>query len=222
MTAATEATNHWLAIVDAGNFADSWKNTAQVIKLGVTETDWVVDLDAIRGKVGKTTMRELKTAEFSTTVRGAPSTGEYVTILYLTKFANAPLAMETLVVTQGSGRRMAHRRLQYRQGSRNNLHLAVQIHVRTHLEHPPQARQGSRRHRRLRGELQDHEQGGVRHRAQLPDRYAWLRSRGAFVSRVHQAPRTDRPRHGRHRTAPRFRARSSSSIRCRRRSTSAR
>jgi hypothetical protein len=98
--AATEATNRWLAIVDAGNLADSWKDTAQVIKLGVTETDWVVDLNAIRGKLGKTTMRELKAAQFSTTIRGAPSTGEYVTISYLTKFANMPLATETLVVSK--------------------------------------------------------------------------------------------------------------------------
>jgi Protein of unknown function (DUF4019) len=100
VTAATEATNHWLAIVDAGKFADSWKDTASVIKLGVTETEWVVDLDAIRGRVGKTTMRELKSAQFSTTVRGAASTGEYVTLSYLTKFALAPLAMETLVVSK--------------------------------------------------------------------------------------------------------------------------
>ena len=98
--AATEATNRWLAIVDAGNLADSWRDTAAVIKLGVTETDWVVDLNAIRGKVGKTTMRELKTAQFSTTVRGAPLTGEYVTISYLTKFASAPLATETLIVSK--------------------------------------------------------------------------------------------------------------------------
>ncbi len=69
-----------------------------MIKLGVTETEWVADLDAIRGQVGKTTMRELKNAQFSTTVRGAPSTGEYVTLKYLTKFAQAPLATETLVV----------------------------------------------------------------------------------------------------------------------------
>jgi hypothetical protein len=100
VTAATEATNYWLAIVDAGKFADSWKNTAEVFKLGVTESEWVVDLDAIRGKLGKTTMRQLKTAQFSTTLRGAPLTGEYVTISYLTKFANAPLATETLVVSK--------------------------------------------------------------------------------------------------------------------------
>ena len=50
--------------------------------------------------LGKTTMRELKTAQFSTTVRGAPLTGEYVTISYLTKFASAPLATETLIVSK--------------------------------------------------------------------------------------------------------------------------
>jgi hypothetical protein len=100
VTAATEATNHWLAIVDAGKLAESWKDTAEVIKLGVSETDWVVDLNSIRGRVGKTTMRELKSAQFSTTVRGAPHTGEYVTILYLTKFANADLAMETVIVSK--------------------------------------------------------------------------------------------------------------------------
>ena len=71
-----------------------------MIKLAISESDWVGDLDSIRGKLGKTTMRELKTAQFSTTLRGAPSTGEYVTISYLTKFANAPLAMETLVVSK--------------------------------------------------------------------------------------------------------------------------
>jgi hypothetical protein len=100
VSAATEATNHWLAIVDAGKFADSWKNSAEVFKLGIAETEWVVDLDAIRAKLGKTTMRELKTAQFSTTLRGAPLTGQYVTISYLTKFALAPLAMETLVVSK--------------------------------------------------------------------------------------------------------------------------
>ena len=102
VAAATEATDHWLAIVDAGKFADSWQSTAKVFKLAITESAWAGDLDSIRGKLGKATMRELKTAQFSTTLRGAPSTGEYVTISYLTKFANAPLALETLVVSKES------------------------------------------------------------------------------------------------------------------------
>ena len=60
----------------------------------------VIPPHLFHGKVGKATMRELKTAQFSTTVRGAPLTGEYVTISYLTKFASAPLATETLIVSK--------------------------------------------------------------------------------------------------------------------------
>ncbi len=100
VTAATDATNRWLAAVDAGKFAESWTSAAEVFKLGVKENDWVVDLDSIRSKLGKTVIRELKTARFSTTVRGAPLTGEYVTMSYLTKFAFAPLATETLIVSK--------------------------------------------------------------------------------------------------------------------------
>ena len=95
-------------------------------------------------------------------------------------------------------------------------------HVRPHQQRPPQARPRPHRHRRLRDEVQDHEQGGARHRAPLPDRHAGLRLRGALLPGLHEAPGADRPRHGRAATAPRCRARRSSSIRCRRRSTSAR
>ena len=95
-------------------------------------------------------------------------------------------------------------------------------HVRPDQQRPPQARPRPHRHRRLRDEVQDHEQGGVRHRAPLPDRHAGLRLRGAFLPGLHQAHGPDRSRHGRAATAPRCRARRSSSTRCRRRSTSAR
>lgn len=100
VSAATQASEHWLAVLDAGNFGDSWKGAASVFKLGVTESEWVGELENMHSKLGKTTMRELKGAQFSTTIRGAPMTGEYVTVSYMTKFANAPLAMETLIVSK--------------------------------------------------------------------------------------------------------------------------
>jgi hypothetical protein len=104
VTAATQASEHWLAVVDAGNFVESWKGAAGVFKLGVTETEWVGDLQDIHSRLGKMTMRELKGAQFSTRIRGAPTTGEYVTVSFLTKFANAPIALETLIVSkEGDG-----------------------------------------------------------------------------------------------------------------------
>ena len=76
--AATLASDRFLALVDAGNFGESWKGAAEVLRLGVSQADWIDDLGAIHAKLGKTTMRELKTTQFSTTVRGAARTGEYV------------------------------------------------------------------------------------------------------------------------------------------------
>ena len=101
---ATRATDQWLAAIDAAKFADSWKDAAEVFKLGVTQDEWISDLTTMRGQLGQTKMRELKSAQYSTRLRGAPTTGQYVTVTYLTKFANALLAIETLVVSkEGDG-----------------------------------------------------------------------------------------------------------------------
>jgi hypothetical protein len=97
---ATRATDQWLAAVDAGRFADTWKDAAEVFRLGATQEDWIKDLAAIRAQLGPTTTRELKSAKYSTRLRGAPATGQYVSITYLTKFANAPPTIEALVVSR--------------------------------------------------------------------------------------------------------------------------
>ena len=61
------------------------------------------------------------------------------------------------------------------------------VHVRPHQQRPSQARPGPGRHRRLRRQVQDHQQGGVRDGALLPARHAGLRLRGADLSGLHQA-----------------------------------
>jgi hypothetical protein len=100
ITAATAAGEKWLNALDSDNLLGTWQEAAEVFKLGVKQADWVADLEAIRTQLGKSTMRELKTAQYSTTLRGAPARGDYVTITFLTKFANAPLAAETMIVSK--------------------------------------------------------------------------------------------------------------------------
>ena len=100
ITAATAASEKWLNAVDTDNLLATWQEAAEVFKLGVKQAEWVTDLEAIRTQLGKATMRQLKTAQYSTTLRGAPARGDYVTITFLTKFANAPLAAETLLVSK--------------------------------------------------------------------------------------------------------------------------
>ncbi|MEO8740865.1 MAG: DUF4019 domain-containing protein [Casimicrobiaceae bacterium] len=100
ITAATAASEKWLNALDADNLVATWQEAAEVFKLGVKQADWVTDLEAIRTQLGKSTMRQLKTTQYSTTLRGAPARGDYVTITFLTKFAKAPLASETLIVSK--------------------------------------------------------------------------------------------------------------------------
>jgi hypothetical protein len=100
IAAATAASEKWLIALDSDNLLATWQEAAEVFKLGVKQSDWVADLEAIRTQLGKVTMRELKTAQYSTTLRGAPVRGDYVTLTFLAKFANAPLAAETMIISK--------------------------------------------------------------------------------------------------------------------------
>ena len=98
VAAAREEAAHWLEALDAGRHEESWNDAASVMKEGRNQQDWVRDVATPRGSLGKSIMRELERSEFSTVVRGAPS-GKYVTLRYLTQFANAPPLYETILLT---------------------------------------------------------------------------------------------------------------------------
>jgi len=98
---ATSAAEQWLKLLDTGRFDDSWSDAADVFRQAVTREDWTAQLASMRGTLGKTVMRLLKTSDFSTTVRGGPS-GEYVTLTYLTQFEKAPPALETIITARGT------------------------------------------------------------------------------------------------------------------------
>ncbi len=99
---ATQEADQWLEAMDTRRYVDGWNESAAVVREGRTEQDWVQEFGAPREALGKPVMRELKRAEFSTRMRGAPE-GEYVTAVYLTKFTSIPLVTETVLLTRESG-----------------------------------------------------------------------------------------------------------------------
>ncbi len=100
---ATTESNKWLAAVDAGRYAETWADAATVFKEGAPEADWTAQLRNMHETLGKAVIRKLESANYSTTLRGAP-TGDYVTITYLTQFEGAQTALETLALTkEGDG-----------------------------------------------------------------------------------------------------------------------
>ncbi len=81
VSAATEEAMHWLEQLDARRYAESWNDAAAVMKEGRSQDDWVRDIGGPRELLGKSLIRELQHADYSTTVRG-----------------NAPPAIETVLV----------------------------------------------------------------------------------------------------------------------------
>ena len=96
--AAQQSAERWLAIVDKGNYADSYDEAASIFKLAITKADWVQKVRAARGPLGKLESRKLKHAQYETSLPGAPD-GKYVVILYDTSLENKKSAVETVVPT---------------------------------------------------------------------------------------------------------------------------
>ena len=87
----------WLALVDDGAYAESWKTAANLFKKAVTEEQWQGMLKTVRDPLGKLKERSLKAATPTKTPPGAPA-GEYIVFDFSTTFANKAAAGERVTV----------------------------------------------------------------------------------------------------------------------------
>lgn len=92
---AVPAAEKWLTLVDAGNYAESWKTAADYLKKIVKQKQWVATMEPVRKPLGKVVSRKLKSSEFTRELPGAPD-GQYVVIQFTTEFANKASATETV------------------------------------------------------------------------------------------------------------------------------
>jgi hypothetical protein len=92
---AEQSADAWLALVDSGKSADSWREASQLFKVAVTREKWQDALRASREPLGKLLSRKLKSATYKTTMPGAPD-GEYVVIQYDSSFEHKQAAVETV------------------------------------------------------------------------------------------------------------------------------
>lgn len=93
--AAEQAAQTWLALVDSGNYGESWSQASQLFKQQVTAAQWESAVKAARGPLGKLQSRQVKSAQYTRTLPGAPD-GEYVVIQYGSAFENKKSATETV------------------------------------------------------------------------------------------------------------------------------
>lgn len=97
LSRAEVAATTWLAVVDAGDYAASWRQGAGLLQRSVVQPTWESALQTGRQPLGKVKLRRLKSATFSRTLTGAPD-GEYFLIQYETRFEFRPQAVETLTL----------------------------------------------------------------------------------------------------------------------------
>ena len=97
--AAKAAARSWLALVDAEKYADAWSTAAKGFQSAVTEPDWARAVAGVRQLLGRLVSRQLRTAEYKTSLQGAPD-GKYVVLELDTVFEHKARAVETVTPTQ--------------------------------------------------------------------------------------------------------------------------
>ncbi|MGA2683902.1 MAG: DUF4019 domain-containing protein [Verrucomicrobiota bacterium] len=85
----------WLALIDRGNYLESWKAAAPIFQGAVTEAAWANSMNTFREPLGDLVSRKLKSAQRMTELPGAPD-GQYVVMQFETSFADKKSAIETV------------------------------------------------------------------------------------------------------------------------------
>jgi len=99
VAAATAAAQAWLPLVDAGKYDESWTASAKAFQNGVSQQSWAASAKAVRGPLGALVSRQVQSAQYTTSVPGAPD-GKYVIIQFNAVFANKAQAVETVTPMQ--------------------------------------------------------------------------------------------------------------------------
>ncbi len=95
--AATTAATYFLEQVDAGAYANSWQTSAALLKEKIPQADWVEKLSKARTLSGALVSRQQDDLSYSTSALDSPD-GEYVLMVFVSKFERAPSVEETLTV----------------------------------------------------------------------------------------------------------------------------
>ncbi len=98
---AAQAAATWLALVDGGNYYQSWAIASDHFRNTLSRTQWVVRVGAAREPLGALRSRRLRSARPAHSVPGAPD-GDYVVLEYASSFANQATATETVTPVKES------------------------------------------------------------------------------------------------------------------------
>lgn len=87
----------WVALLDAGNYDESWKRASDQLKKAVSRKKWKTSMTPLRSSLGSPGTRQEKSVELTREVVGAPD-AQYAVVEFTTAFANKATATETFTL----------------------------------------------------------------------------------------------------------------------------
>lgn len=99
MSEPERAAREWLALVDSGQYGESWTAAATLFRRAVTAAQWAQQVGAVREPLGTMVRRRLTREKRSSEAPGAPD-GEYSLLTFESAFENKREAVESVTVTR--------------------------------------------------------------------------------------------------------------------------
>ncbi|HUR88397.1 MAG TPA: DUF4019 domain-containing protein [Ramlibacter sp.] len=97
------AAQGWLVLLDRKDWGRAWETTGSVFRSKVPLGTWMDAIPKVREALGAFTEREAVETAYKTTLQGQPD-GEYVTIVFQTKFADKEVAEVVTTVHEKDGK----------------------------------------------------------------------------------------------------------------------
>lgn len=97
LAAADAVSKQWIALVDAGQYAESWQAAGKLFQANMPQQNWVQALTSARTPLGKATSREMTGHEAKTDIPGAPA-GQYALVGFATNFETKSDIIETVTL----------------------------------------------------------------------------------------------------------------------------
>ncbi|MEY2563729.1 MAG: hypothetical protein QOH88_1922 [Verrucomicrobiota bacterium] len=98
---ARAAAQHWLQLVDAGDYAQAYAEEPARLRAAGTEPAFIRSMESRRVPFGRVLSRSFIGAAFTHKLTGSPD-GRYESILYRTTFEHKALAAERVILTNES------------------------------------------------------------------------------------------------------------------------
>jgi len=101
--AAKLAAQGWLVLLDRQDWGRAWETTALAFRGKVPLGSWMDAIPKVREPLGAFQERTPDVAEYKTALQGMP-VGEYVTVVFVSKFANREVAEVVTTSRESDGR----------------------------------------------------------------------------------------------------------------------